>query len=192
MFSAVLALSLSPMMCSKLLRTSTRESKLTHALDKAFEWLSDRYQRGCAERCARRGCRWLACVAIGGRRVPARKAIPQEYAPQEDRGQFNGSIQAPEGASFGRLKVAAKQVEKALQPYFDDGTIVRGVGACRGWNNQSGIVNVSEAVGRAQDRHEGSRSTSLSKQWEEIPDVRVIAFINNGNNRGGGGSPCSS
>src|SRR5215467_14404377 len=45
-FSAVLALSLSPMMCSKLLRASTRESKLTHALDKAFEWLSDRYQHG--------------------------------------------------------------------------------------------------------------------------------------------------
>ena len=35
-FSAVLALSLSPMMCSKLLRSSTKESKLTHTLDQAF------------------------------------------------------------------------------------------------------------------------------------------------------------
>ena len=188
-FSAVLALSLSPMMCSKLLRSSTRESKLTHALDNAFDWLSDRYQH-----LLRRTLRvpWLsvaACVAIGGVAYLLVKAIPQEYAPQEDRGQFNGSIQAPEGASFGRLKIAADQVEKALKPYFDDGTIVRGVVSVPGWNNQSGIVNVT-----LQPWGERKMSTQqlidiLSKQWEEIPDVRVIAFVNNGNNRGGGGQP---
>jgi multidrug efflux pump len=188
-FSAVLALSLSPMMCSKLLRSSTRESKLTHALDQAFEWLSDRYQRWL-----RRTLRapWLsvaACVAIGGGAYLLVRAIPQEYAPQEDRGQFNGSIQAPEGASFGRLKVAADQVEKALQPYFDDGTIVRGVVSVPGWNNQSGIVNVT--LKPWGERKIGTQDliNILSKQWEEIPDVRVIAFINNGNNRGGGGQP---
>jgi multidrug efflux pump len=131
-----------------------------------------------------------ACFVIGGGAYLLVRAIPQEYAPQEDRGQFNGSIQAPEGASFGRLKIAADQVEKALQPYFDDGTIVRGVVSVPGWNNQSGIVNVT-----LQPWGERKMSTQqlidiLSKQWEEIPDVRVIAFVNNGNNRsGGGGQP---
>src|SRR5204863_417575 len=42
-FSAVLALSLSPMMCSKLLRRSG-DNRLTHKLDQGFEWLSNRYQ----------------------------------------------------------------------------------------------------------------------------------------------------
>src|SRR5262245_46248815 len=186
-FSAVLALSLSPMMCSKLLRSSTKESKLTHALDNAFEWLSDRYQRGL-----RRTLRapWLsvaACVAIGGCAYLLVKAIPQEYAPQEDRGQFNGSIQAPEGASFGRLKAAADLVEKALQPYFDDGTIVRGVVSVPGWNNQSGIVNVTLKPWGERKIATQDLINILSKQWEEIPDIRVTAFVNNGNNRGGGG-----
>ena len=36
------------------------------------------------------------------------KTITFVYAPQEDRGQFNGSIQAPEGTSFSRLKRAAR------------------------------------------------------------------------------------
>jgi multidrug efflux pump len=186
-FSAVLALSLSPMMCSKLLRSSTRESKLTHALDKAFEWLSDRYQRGLRRTLRAPWASVFACVAIGGLAYFLVKAIPQEYAPQEDRGQFNGSIQAPEGASFGRLKIAADQVEKALQPYFDDGTIVRGVVSVPGWNNQSGIVNVT--LKPWGERKIGTQDliNILSKQWEEIPDVRVIAFMNSGNNRGGGG-----
>jgi multidrug efflux pump len=189
-FSAVLALSLSPMMCSKLLRSSTRESKLTHALDTAFEWLSDRYQNLLRQTLRAPWLSVAACVAIGGSAYLLVKSIPQEYAPQEDRGQFNGSIQAPEGASFGRLKIAADQVEKALQPYFDDGTIVRGVISVPGWNNQAGIVNVT-----LQPWGERKMSTQqlidiLSKQWEEIPDVRVTAFVNNGNNRsGGGGQP---
>src|SRR5688572_2472474 len=102
-FSAVLALSLSPMMCSKLLRSSTKENKLTHTLDKAFEWVSARYQ-GALRMTLR--VPWLAAVAwvgIAGGAYLLLQVIPQEYAPVEDRGQFNGQIQAPEGASYERL-----------------------------------------------------------------------------------------
>src|SRR5262252_6591855 len=186
-FSAVLALSLSPMMCSKFLRSSTRESKLTHALDSAFEWLSSRYQALLKQSLRAPWASVAVCVAIGVGAYGLVKTIPQEYAPQEDRGQFNGSIQAPEGASFGRLKVAADQVEKALQPYFDDGTIVRGVVSVPGWNNQSGIVNVTLKPWGERKIDTQTLINILSKQWEEIPDIRVTAFINNGNRGGGGG-----
>jgi multidrug efflux pump len=186
-FSAVLALSLSPMMCSKLLRSSTGESKLAHALDSAFDWLSNRYQ-GLLRQSLR--APWVSvavCVAIGVGAYGLVRSIPQEYAPQEDRGQFNGSIQAPEGASFGRLKTAADQVEKALQPYFDDGTIVRGVVSVPGWNNQAGIVNVTLKPWGERKIDTQTLINILSKQWEDIPDIRVTAFINNGNRGGGGG-----
>src|SRR5436190_363057 len=186
-FSAVLALSLSPMMCSKLLRSSTRESKLTHTLDGAFVWLSNRYQtvlRGTLR------APWVSvalCAAIAFGAYVLVQNIPREYAPQEDRGQFNGSIQAPEGTSFSRLKRAADQVEIALKPYFDDGTIVRGVVSVPGWNNQAGIVNVTLKPWGERNIDTQSLINILSKQWEEIPDVRVTAFMNNGNRGGGGG-----
>ncbi|HVS22707.1 MAG TPA: efflux RND transporter permease subunit [Gammaproteobacteria bacterium] len=186
-FSAVLALSLSPMMCSKLLRSSTRESKLTHALDGAFDWLSSRYQALLKQSLRVPWASVAVCVAIGLGAFGLVKTIPQEYAPQEDRGQFNGSIQAPEGTSFSRLKRAADQVEIALQPYFDDGTIVRGVVSVPGWNNQAGIVNVTLKPWGERNIDTQSLINILSKQWEEIPDVRVTAFMNNGNRGGGGG-----
>jgi multidrug efflux pump len=194
-FSSVLALSLSPMMCSKLLRSSNTESRLTHTLDKAFGRLSDRYE--AALRVTLRAP-WLsvaACAAIGFGAYLLLQAIPQEYAPVEDRGQFNGQIQAPEGTSYERLLGSAMKVEAALQKYFDDGSIQRGIVSVPGWgNNQSGIVNVTLKPWGERTIGTQEMLNDLNRQWEEIPDVRVNAFLSSGNRSGGsgggsGGSP---
>jgi multidrug efflux pump len=186
-FSMVLALSLSPMMCSKLLRTSTREGKLTHALDKAFERLSNRYQILLRRALRAPWASVVACVVIGFGAYYLLRIIPQEYAPVEDRGQFNGQLQAPEGTSYERLRDAAMQVEAALQPYFDDGTIQRGVISVPGWGNQAGIVNVTLKPWGERTIGTQELLDILNKQWEEIPDIRVSAFIGGGNRGGGGG-----
>jgi multidrug efflux pump len=187
-FSAVLALSLSPMMCSKLLRSSTRESKLTHTLDQAFVALSNRYQ---AVLRATLRAPWMSvavCAAIAFGAYVLLQNIPQEYAPVEDRGQFNGQIQAPEGTSYDRLLVSAMKVEAALQKYFDDGSIQRGIVSVPGWgNNGSGIVNVTLKPWGERKIGTQEMLNDLNKQWEEIPDIRVNAFMNSGNRGGGGG-----
>ena len=43
-FSSVLALSLAPMLCSKLLHSRSKESKIEHWLDHTFEAMSRKYQ----------------------------------------------------------------------------------------------------------------------------------------------------
>jgi multidrug efflux pump len=187
LFSAVLALSLSPMMCSKLLRSSTKESKLSHALDSGFEWLSNKYQNALTTSLRAPWASVAVCLAIGVGAYFLVQTLPQEYAPQEDRGQFNGSIQAPEGTGYARLREAADKIEVALKPYFDDGTIQRGVVSVPGWNNQSGIVNVTLKPWGERKIATQDLINIVSKQWEEIPDVRVTAFMNNGNRGGGGG-----
>ena len=187
-FSAVLALSLSPMMCSKLLRSSTKESKLTHTLDSAFVWLSSRYQSVLR---ATLRAPWVSvalCAAIAFGAYVLVQNIPQEYAPVEDRGQFNGQIQAPEGTSYDRLLVSAMKVEAALQKYFDDGSVQRGIVSVPGWgNNGSGIVNVTLKPFGERKISTQEMLNDLNKQWEEIPDIRVNAFMNSGNRGGGGG-----
>jgi multidrug efflux pump len=187
-FSAVLALSLSPMMCSKLLRSSTKESKLTHTLDRAFVSLSSRYQSVLR---ATLRAPWVSvalCAAIAFGAYVLVQNIPQEYAPVEDRGQFNGQIQAPEGTSYERLLGSAMKVEAALQKYFDDGSVQRGIVSVPGWgNNGSGIVNVTLKPFGERKISTQEMLNDLNKQWEEIPDVRVNAFMNSGNRGGGGG-----
>jgi multidrug efflux pump len=187
-FSAVLALSLSPMMCSKLLRSSVKESKLTHTLDKAFVALSNRYQALLRTTLRAPWVSVAACVAIAFGAYVLLQGIPQEYAPVEDRGQFNGQIQAPEGSSYQRLLQSAMKVEEALQPYFDDGSIQRGIVSVPGWgNNGSGIVNVTLKPWGERKIGTQDMLNDLNKKWEEIPDVRVNAFVNSGNRGGGGG-----
>ncbi len=187
-FSAVLALSLSPMMCSKLLRSSTKESKLTHTLDQAFVWLSNRYQAVLRTTLRAPWVSVAACVAIAFGAYVLLQGIPQEYAPVEDRGQFNGQIQAPEGTSYDRLLVSAMKVEAALQKYFDDGSVQRGIVSVPGWgNNGAGIVNVTLKPWGERKIATQDMLDDLNKQWEEIPDIRVNAFLSGGNRGGGGG-----
>jgi multidrug efflux pump len=186
-FSMVLALSLSPMMCSKLLRPSTKESWLTHRLDKGFEWISAKYQALLRGALRYSWASVLACAAIGVGAYTLLQVIPQEYAPQEDRGQFNGMIQAPEGTSFQRLSEQAMKVEEYLQPYFDDGTIQRGVISVPGWGDQAGIVNVTLKPWGERTVGTAELLARLNRGWEEIPDLRIIAFMSSGNRGGGGG-----
>src|SRR5688572_28428765 len=187
-FSAVLALSLSPMMCSKLLRSSTKESKLTHTLDRAFVALSNRYQAVLRTTLRAPWVSVAACLAIAFGAYLLLQNIPQEYAPVEDRGQFNGQIQAPEGTSYERLRESAMKVEAALQKYFDDGSVQRGIVSVPGWgNNGSGIVNVTLKPWGDRKIATQDMLDDLNKQWEEIPDVRVNAFLSGGNRGGGGG-----
>jgi multidrug efflux pump len=187
-FSAVLALSLSPMMCSKLLRSSTKESRLTHTLDRAFVALSNRYQSVLRATLRAPWVSVAVCLVIAFGAYLLLQDIPQEYAPVEDRGQFNGQIQAPEGTSYERLRESAMQVEAALQKYFDDGSVQRGIVSVPGWgNNGSGIVNVTLKPFGERTITTQEMLNDLNKQWEEIPDVRVNAFLSSGNRGGGGG-----
>ena len=187
LFSSLLALSLSPMMCSKLLRASTSESRLTHTLDKAFNWIATKYQRLLTVTLKAPWVSVAACVLIGLGAYGLVQIIPREYAPTEDRGQFNGMIQAPEGTSYQHLADQAMKVEKVLQPYFDDGTIQRGVISVPGWGDQSGIVNVTLKPWEERKISTAALLAKLNKGWEEIPDLRIIAFMSGGRRGGGGG-----
>ncbi len=187
-FSAVLALSLSPMMCSKLLRRHTTESRLTHTLDKGFDWLSNRYQSLLRKSLLAPWAAVVVCVAVGVGAYFLLQTIPREYAPSEDRGQFNASLQAPEGTSYERLQQSAQKVESYLQPYYDDGTIQRGVVSVPGFQpGQSGNVNVTLKPWGERKIATTDLLATLNKGWEDIPDMRITAFINNGNRGGGGG-----
>ena len=187
LFSCVLALSLSPMMCSKLLKPSSREGRLTHVLDRGFNRVADLYRRVLYRGLA---ASWLVVPVILGVGFGAYlllERVPREYAPQEDRGTFNGQLQMPEGTSFERLAQSAMRVEEYLQPYFEDGTIQRGVVSVPGWGDQSGIVNVTLKPWNERTIGTAELLATLNRQWEEIPDLRVNAFMTSGNRGGGGG-----
>jgi multidrug efflux pump len=187
--SAIVALSLTPMLCSKLLRSSAAESGFTHKLDRAFEWMAARYQAilGFTLRAPRASVAAIAAIAFSA--YAFLQAIPQEYAPPEDQGNFGGMLQAPEGMSYERLSHEALKVEAAMLPYVESGLITRGIISVPGWNNQVGIVNVTLRPWDEREITTNELLEDLNKKWAEIPDLRVLASPRSSapGGRGGGG-----
>ncbi len=188
-FSSVLALSLAPMLCSKLLRSSKKEGRMTHRLDAAFDWMSHKYEavlRGTLKLPWLSVAISLSMVALAYRLL---EVIPEEYAPAEDRGSFMGMLQAPEGASFEQLSAQALRVEEPMLPYFESGEIQRGVVSVPGWGDRAGIVSVSLPPWDKRDITTAEMLRDLNRKWSEVTDLRVIAFMGSGLARGGGGQP---
>src|SRR5690606_27975059 len=159
-----------PMQCSKLLHPSAREGKLTHVLDKGVEWLAANYQSTL-----RLGLKaaWLAAVlgiAVGVGASVLGQAVAPASAPDEDHGQFNAQLQAPEGIGFEQMVEAGMKAESYMLPYFDSGVIQRGVVAVPGWGNASGIVNVTLRPWDERTISTDQLLQELNQGWSEIPE----------------------
>jgi len=188
-FSSILALSLAPMLCSKLLRPSAREGRASHQLDKAFGWLSAKYQSALRAGLKTPSIAVLASIGLGFGAYVLLQEIPQEYAPAEDQGTFMGSLLAPEGTSYDRLVTEAIKLEEFLVPHFESGLITRGIISVPGWGDRSGIVNVTLKPWNDREITTAELLGQLNEAWSQIPDLRVIAFMRSGVSGGGGGQP---
>ena len=122
LFSGFVALTLTPMMCSKLLHETKEESWFYRVTEKFFTGMANAYgwllRRALAAP--------LLVLLIGG--VVSVVAylmfvsLPREFAPIEDRGVFFVQITAPEGSSYEYTRSNVIKVEEALKPYIENGT----------------------------------------------------------------------
>ena len=124
-FSSVVALSLTPMMCSKLLRPAREEGFFYRVTEPLFVGM-------------RQGYRWLLqralgmpivvialAIAVSGVAYNMFEALPREFAPTEDRGIIFIPISAPEGSSLDYTRGYVLEIEKELLPLVDEGIVAR-------------------------------------------------------------------
>ncbi|HEY5717323.1 MAG TPA: efflux RND transporter permease subunit [Motiliproteus sp.] len=112
--SAFIALSLSPMMCSRMLKHEKRHSYIYNQFENALHALTRGYH--AALTWALRG-RWLVLLLAATTFYGCwhiYQSLPKELAPVEDRGTIIAFSMAPDGASVGYLDRYARQVENVL------------------------------------------------------------------------------
>lgn len=102
-FSALVALTLSPAMAARLLRSHDRSNgpHPTPGLEQGMGWLESRYRYELCGFCC--GAGWRLCHgqgAAGDRRL---LRVPSNLAPVEDRGVIYMMVQGP-GISIERMK----------------------------------------------------------------------------------------
>ena len=98
--SGVIALTLSPMMCAKVLKDHDHQGAIADKLDEAFHWLHDSYQRLLGHCLNNRGAVLLFAVIIVAS-LPILFALAQkELAPEEDQGSLFIVAQPPDYSSI--------------------------------------------------------------------------------------------
>lgn len=120
-FSGLVALTLTPMMCSKLLRPHEGDSRLVRWTEPFFVGMNT------ALRVTLRASLKVPVLVLGvvaaltGLAVVLFTVLPKELTPVEDRGIVIIPMTGPEGASFAYMREQVQRVERIAQRYLDSG-----------------------------------------------------------------------
>ncbi|HEX8792828.1 MAG TPA: efflux RND transporter permease subunit [Polyangiaceae bacterium] len=112
LISGVVALTLSPMMSSRMLSAS-HHGWLTSAIDRAFDWLRRTYARMLEATLRTRPAVYGVWIALSLAVVPLYLFSPQELAPVEDQGVMFGAVDAPANATVEQLMPYVNSIQKA-------------------------------------------------------------------------------
>jgi multidrug efflux pump len=115
--SGVVALTLSPMMGSRLLRAGDTEKGFAGFVNRRFEGVRARYNRALSWTLADRPtvlALWAIVVLLG---VPLYLFSQKELAPLEDQGVVFGYVQASANSTLDQTKLFTKRVQEVYQSF---------------------------------------------------------------------------
>ena len=192
-FSSLLALSLTTMMCSKLLTSHAHESWLTRKVDNSFHWIQKSYHGALLYILPRPAIIVGLVIAVIAGTWGLFKIIPTEFAPQEDQGVFFTFISGPEGASFPFMQEQLQQLEDTIDPFVESGDVDKYLVFLPGWGAAESVNSAVVLVILApwQERKMSTKEVmnELSQAWQQIPGIRTFPFMRSGLQRHGGGQP---
>jgi multidrug efflux pump len=113
--SGVVALTLSPMMSSKLLREGDAEKGFAGWINRQFDRLRNAYMRVLGVTVGNRWAVIAFCSVIGLLWAPFLMLSKNELAPIEDQGFIFGIVKAPANATLDQVTLFADEINKAFR-----------------------------------------------------------------------------
>jgi multidrug efflux pump len=171
--SGIVALTLSPMMTSRIFRAEQEENRLVHVIDRVFGRLHSGYQRLLHSLLDT----WIVFVVMGlillGGTVYLFATSKSELSPQEDQGIVLAQVLGPPDATPQQMQIYAKQVFDIAHalPEYDQMFQVTGVPVV----NQ-GIGGVLFKPWNERKRNAEELQQVLQKEWSSIAGATVAAF----------------
>jgi HAE1 family hydrophobic/amphiphilic exporter-1 len=184
LMSAVVSLTLTPMLCSRFLRHGGHGGdgwavRATAWFDRLYQWSLGAYERSLAWVMDRPRLSAAVCALLLLGTVVLAQAVPKGFIPSEDQNQLRATLEASEGTSFDgmmRRQIAAMQVLAADSNV--DGFMSRMGQGGRGSSANEGrfIIRLKPHGERSMDADEVARSLTRQLQ-ESVAGVR--AFVTN-------------
>lgn len=166
--SGIVALTLTPMMCSRILKKE-HSSKYSRWVIETLNHLQQRYQTLLTYLLQKR--KWVICGLIAAAVIGlvANHYLPSELAPAEDMGQVYVSMSAPQSASFSYTDTYARQ----LEPVF-----AKTAGIDSYLSMMFGPTYSFQFLKLKPGRKETTKEivAALSKELKTLPGVNVQVF----------------
>ncbi|WP_340106264.1 efflux RND transporter permease subunit [Rhodohalobacter sp. 8-1] len=188
--SSFVALTLTPMLATKILTKGAEKNWFYRKTEPFFVWLNNVYKSSLE---SFMNVRWMAFVIIGitGVFIALLYAnIPEELAPREDRGSIRIFATAPEGASYEYMDSYVDDMIEGIQNNIPEveflGTVTSpGFGAAGSVNSAFGFLTLTDADERERSQQE--IANQLSGLMSTLTGAQ--AFVSQpqsiGNRRGG-------
>ena len=126
--SGFVALTLSPMMCSKLLRHNPKPNRFDRGMEAGLNALTRGYDRALGAALRWRWLVLLVMLGCGGASWWLFTTTKQELAPIEDRGVILTVINGPDGATLDYTRRYAEAIERIGQNYPEFDRIFSNIG----------------------------------------------------------------
>ncbi len=171
--SGILALTLSPMMTSRIFRAEQEDNRFVHLIDRVFGRLHSGYQRVLHSLLDT----WIVLVVMGGLLLVGAVYLfmtsKSELSPPEDQGIVLAQILGAPNATPQQMGVYAKQVFDLAHtlPEYDEMFQITGVPTV----NQ-GIGGVLFKPWNERKRSADELQAELQKKWAGIAGANVAAF----------------
>ncbi|MBU2361055.1 MAG: efflux RND transporter permease subunit [Alphaproteobacteria bacterium] len=185
--STFVALTLCPVMASLVLKKGMNDGQFARIVKTATDRLSSGY-RSLLTRAIRAPLVILAlAAALTGMSWTLYQTLPSQLTPNEDRGIFFVSVQAPAGSALGLTDAAVAQVEDLIAPYREAG-LVTDLIAIVGQYGETGRAFLVATMSPWDARDKGPREilSELRPAFDRITLASVRSFAPSGLGGGGG------
>ncbi|WP_119458391.1 efflux RND transporter permease subunit [Rhodospirillaceae bacterium SYSU D60014] len=192
--STLVALTLCPMLCSKLLRSAGRPGPIagpiTRGLETGLRTLGNGYRNLLDQTLRMPLVVLFLAVVFSAASVWFYTTLPKELTPTEDRGVFFIPITAPQGATIAYTDESVREIEAMAMDLRDSGE-ARRVFALVGRRDQANeafvVVGLTDWSTRERSQEEIIRA--LVPEVTAVPGVRAFPVSPSGLGQGGSSQP---
>ena len=172
--SVLVSLTLTPMLCSRYLRDTTkdRHGRVYLALERGFDWLLNRYGAGLKVALRFRFVTLMTFVATVALTGWLFVTIPKGFFPQQDTGFIYGQAIGPQDTSFGQMSARMKAIGEVVRADPDVSSLAFSIGATS-FNQGLFFINL-----RPQSEGRSASATEimdrLRPKLAEVPGVNLF------------------
>ena len=177
--SSFVALSLSPMLASKVLGQNDKKNKLTHSFEKKLKDFKIFYKNSLSYWIDKKKTVIFFLFSVLILTIAAFLYAPKQLIPKEDRGAFFVIVKAPQSSGFDFTSNKAQEIEGFLLPKIGKGEYRRVILRVPGFGKSSKQVNSAFIIALLESWEKRDRSGQkiMMESFKEISKVPgVLAF----------------